>query len=91
MDAIVTLSQRALAPHFLGPCIDDYSGPLCTEQVREDGTQLELLWHVRLNGGREIVKTEVYPKDGSIVEVGRRDGREGKQRGLVACRCGHAF
>lgn len=56
--------------------------------IREDGGQVELLWRVRLNGGREIVKTELYPKDGSIVEVSRRDGREGKQRGFVACREG---
>lgn len=57
-------------------------------EIRESDTELELLWRIKLNGGREICKSEVYPKDGAIAEVNRRDGRAGKQRGFVACREG---
>lgn len=49
-------------------------------QIKDDGDVLEFVWHVRLNGGKEILKAEIYPRQGGPVEGPRRDGREGMQR-----------
>lgn len=47
------------------------------------------MWHVRLNGGKEILKTEAYPRDGGPVEGPRRDGREGCQRATAGMSKGY--
>lgn len=46
---------------------------------------------MRLNGGKEILKTECYPREGGPVEAPRRDGRQGSQQATAGMSKGYLF
>lgn len=58
-------------------------------QIKDSGDALHFVWHVRLNGGKEILKSECYPREGPPVEAPRRDGREGSQRATAGMSRGY--
>ncbi len=57
--------------------------PPTIDQIKDAGDGIDIIWHVRLNGGKEILKSESYPKDGTVTECPRKDGRDGHQRSIA--------